>query len=69
MAIRTGLFLPDNAPATNAKFVESEKQNINDAQEFLKMGQSRLLFVYFHSFQIPIQMSNIQFEQYILKKA
>ena len=30
---------------------------------FLKMGQSRPLFVYFRSFHIPIQMANIQFEQ------
>ena len=36
---------------------------------FLKMGQSRPLFVYFRSFHIPIQMTNIQFEQYKLKKA
>ena len=34
-----------------------------------KMGQSRPLFVYFRSFHIPIQMSNIQFEQFKLKKA
>ena len=33
------------------------------------MGQSRPLFVYFRSFHIPIQMTNIQFEQYKLKKA
>ena len=32
------------------------------------MGQSRPLFVYFRSFHIPIQMTNIQFEQYKLKK-
>ena len=32
------------------------------------MGQYRPLFVYFHSFHIPIQMKNIQFEQYKLKK-
>ena len=30
---------------------------------FLKMGQSRPLFVYFRSFHIPIQMTNIQFEK------
>ena len=30
---------------------------------FFKMGQSRPLFVYFRSFHIPIQMTNIQFEQ------
>ena len=36
---------------------------------FFKMGQSRPLFVYFRSFHIPIQMTNIQFEQYKLKKA
>ena len=36
---------------------------------FLKMGQSRPLFVYFRCFHIPIQMKNIQFEQYKLKKA
>ena len=29
------------------------------------MGQSRPLFVYFFSFHIPIQMTNIQFEQSI----
>ena len=34
-----------------------------------KMGQSRPLFVYFRSFHIPIQMTNIQFEQYKLKKS
>ena len=34
-----------------------------------KMGQSQPLFVYFRSFRIPIQMTNIQFEQYKLKKA
>ena len=33
------------------------------------MGQSRPLFVYFRSFHIPIQMTNIQFEQYQLKKS
>ena len=33
-----------------------------------KKGQSRPLFVYFRSFHIPIQMTNIQFEQYKLKK-
>ena len=36
---------------------------------FKKMGQSRPLFVYFRSFHIPIQMTNIQFEQYKLKKS
>ena len=35
---------------------------------FLKMGQSRPLFVYFRCFHIPIQMTNIQFEQFKLKK-
>ena len=39
-----------------------------DHQFFLKMGQSRPLFVYFHSFHIQIQITNIQFEQYKLKK-
>ena len=33
---------------------------------FTKMGQSRPLFVYFRSFYIPIQMTNMQFEQYKL---
>ena len=32
------------------------------------MGRSRPLFVYFRSIHIPIQMTNIQFEQYKLKK-
>ena len=32
------------------------------------MGQSRCLFVYFRPFHFPIQMTNIQFEQYKLKK-
>ena len=32
------------------------------------MGQSRPLFVYFRSFHIPIQMTNIQFEQYKLTR-
>ena len=32
------------------------------------MGQSRPLFVYFRCFHIPIQMTNIQFEQFKLKK-
>ena len=32
---------------------------------FLKMGQSRPLFVYFRSFHIPIQMTIIQFEKTI----
>ena len=42
---------------------------IEPKQEFFKkMGQSRPLFVYFRSFHIPIQMTNIQFEQYKLKK-
>ena len=36
---------------------------------FLKNGQSRPLFVYFCSFHIPTQITNIQFEQYKLKKA
>ena len=36
---------------------------------FLKMGQYRPLFDYFRSFHFPIQMTNIQFEQYKLKKA
>ena len=40
-----------------------------DSIFFKKMGQSRPLFVYFRSFHIPIQMTNIQFEQYKLKKA
>ena len=34
----------------------------------LKIGKSRPLFVYFHYFHIPIQMTNIQLEQYKLKK-
>ena len=34
-----------------------------------KMGQSRPLFVYFRSFYIPIQMTNIQVEQFKFKKA
>ena len=33
------------------------------------MGQYRPLFVYFLSFHIPIQLKNIQFEQYKLKKS
>ena len=33
------------------------------------MSQSWPLFVYFRSFHIPVQMTNIQFEQYKLKKA
>ena len=33
------------------------------------MGQSRPLFVYFRCFHIPIQMTNIQFEQFKLKKS
>ena len=33
------------------------------------MGQSQPLFVYFRSFHIPNQMTNIQFEQYKFKKA
>ena len=33
------------------------------------MGQPRPLFVYFRSIHIPIQMTNIQFEQYKLKKS
>ena len=32
------------------------------------MGESWPLFVYFHSFHFPIQMTNIQFEQYKLKR-
>ena len=36
---------------------------------FFKMGQSRPLFVYFRCFHIPIQMTNIQFEQFKLKKS
>ena len=32
------------------------------------MGKSRPLFVYFRSFHIPIQLTNIQFELYRLKK-
>ena len=35
----------------------------------LKMGQSQPLFVYFHSFHIRIQLTNIQFELYKLKKS
>ena len=35
---------------------------------FSKMGQSRPLFVYFRPFHIPFQMTNLQFEQYELKK-
>ena len=36
-----------------------------------KVGSNtnRPLFVYFPSFHIPIQMTNIQFEQYKLKKS
>ena len=33
------------------------------------MGQSQHLFVYFHSFHISIQVTNIQIELYKLKKA
>ena len=32
------------------------------------MSQSRSLFVYFRSFHIPIQVTNIQLELYKLKK-
>ena len=35
---------------------------------FFKKGPIPASFVYFHSFKIPIQMLNIQFEQYNLKK-
>ena len=33
------------------------------------MGQSRPLFVYFLSFHIPIQVTNIQFELYKIEKS
>ena len=33
------------------------------------MGQSRPLFVHFHSFHLPIQMTTMQFEQNKLKKS
>ena len=36
---------------------------------FLKNGPIPAFFVYFRSFHIQIQMTNIQFEQYKLKKA
>ena len=36
---------------------------------FKKWANPGLFFVYVHSFHIPIQMTNIQFEQYKLKKA
>ena len=36
---------------------------------FKKMDQSRPLFVYYRSNPFPIQMTNIQFEQYKLIKA
>ena len=35
---------------------------------FLKIGQSRLVFVYFRSLHIQFQLTNIQFELYKLKK-
>ena len=49
--------------AQRSSFVHS-----NEAPKIFKMGQSRPLFVYFCSFHIPIQMINLQFEQYKLKK-
>ena len=51
-------------------FQQQQQQQQQTILTFFKgMDQSRPLFVYFRSFYIPIQMTNIQFEQYKLKKA
>ena len=43
-----------------------QSQKMDQSQ---KMGQSQHLFVYFCSFHIPIQGTNIQFELYELKNS
>ena len=58
------------------KLTKIEKENVvglifkssEEGTVFLKMGQSRPLFVYFRSFRILIYVTNIQFELYKLKK-
>ena len=48
--------------------VAMTRMNVSYCFVLKKMGQSRPLFVYFRSFHIPIQMTNIQFEQYKLTR-